>query len=145
MAGYNELANLQMPSLADLMSGIRQKRQAKQRSRLEELASGTMGANDVQVTLPGGEQIVATPDGQMSSPRLAQLVRQNPMVRQAAETTEQMTGQPQGRLAQRRQQLMAEGKTAEEALQQMGQEGLIDPRLVQRMLRVPRAATQAGY
>jgi hypothetical protein len=45
-----------------------------------------------------------------------------------------------GAIAARRKELMAQGMNAMQALEHMGNEGLVDPRLVERMLRVPKAA-----
>jgi hypothetical protein len=56
----------------------------------------------------------------------------------------QMAQRGRPSLAARRQELMAQGMTAQQAMMQMGKEGLIDPRLVQRMMRVPSAIDKAG-
>lgn len=65
----------------------------------------------------------------------------------AARRAGQATAAPAGRVLQpsigeRRQQLMAQGMSHADALAQMSKEGLIDPRIVQKILGVTAAVPQ---
>lgn len=48
----------------------------------------------------------------------------------------------QGRIAARRQELMSQGLSAMEAMQQMAREGLVNPRLAALLMRAPGAVPQ---
>lgn len=114
MPGYSDLANVRMPSLADLMAAVK--------ARRAQNAQGRQPMAQNAAPLPPGDLPGKRPDGSMGRPMMVGIEGEAPTMARPIEAQPQPGGPT---LAQRYKGLMSQGMSSQDAIRQMVQDGHI--------------------